>query len=186
MKRRLSIALGILALAAALPVATSTPVFANLVQAGEALVQNVLQPKVKLVLNAQKQVITQDAEGNDVIAWETLEGQAAVQPGDVIRYILSSENAGDKPAQSLVATQPIPDKTAYVADSARANGAELTYSIDGGQTFSAQPMIAVTLPDGTVEQQPAPAEMYSHIRWDYSESLEPMASVRAVYEVVVK
>lgn len=186
MKRKLSIGLGILAAAAIIPVATSTPVLAELAKAGEAIVQNIMRPKVKMVLSAQKQVITTDAEGNDVTSWETLEGTVSVEPGDVIRYSLTSENAGEKPAENLVLTQPVPAQTEYVADSAKANGAALSYSIDGGETFSAQPMISVTLPDGTVEQQPAPAEMYSHVRWDYSETLQPMAAVKAVYEVAVK
>ena len=185
MKRKFSIALGLLA-AAAIPVATGTPVFAELAKAGEAIVQNIMQPKVKMVLSAQKQVITNDAQGNEKISWETMEGEAVVEPGDVIRYSLTSKNAGDKPAESLVLTQPIPSKTAFIKDSAKANGAQLSYSIDGSQSFSAQPMIEVTLPDGRVETQPAPTEMYTHVRWDYSESLQPMAQVKAVYEVAVK
>ncbi len=139
-----------------------------------------------MVLSAQKQVITTDAEGNEVISWETMEGQAEVEPGDVIRYSLTSENAGEKPADNLVLTQPVPAQTQYVADSAKANGATLTYSIDGSKTFSAQPMIEVKVSEDKVEMQPAPAEMYTHVRWDYSESLQPMASVKAVYEVAVK
>lgn len=186
MKRRLSAGLGILAIAAAIPFISSTPVLANLQEAGESLVQTVFQSKVKLVLGAEKQIITVDAEGKEVISWETLEGNVSVQPGDVIRYTLASENAGDKPASDLVVTQPVPDQTAFVADSARANGAALTYSIDGGQTFSSQPMIEETQPDGSVKMVPAPAEMYSHVRWDYGESLAPMATVRAIYEVAVK
>ena len=55
MKRRLSIGLGVLAVAIAVPFASSTPVLANLQQAGETLVQNILQPKVKLVLGGEKQ-----------------------------------------------------------------------------------------------------------------------------------
>lgn len=186
MKRKFSIALGLIAAAAAIPVFTSTPVFAELAQAGETLVQNILQPKVKLVLGVQQKTTTTDAEGNEVVSWKKLEGEAQVQPGDILRYSLNSENSGDKPAKNLVLTQPIPAQTAYVLDSARANGATLTYSIDGGQTYTVKPTIEVTLPDGTVEQQPAPAESYTHVRWDYSESLAPLSSVRAVYEVAVK
>jgi uncharacterized repeat protein (TIGR01451 family) len=186
MKRRLSMGLGILAVAVAVPFTNSTPVLANLQQAGEALVQQILQPQVKLALAAEKQVVTTDAEGKKVISWEALEGKVTVQPGDVIRYTLNSENAGDKPASDLVVTQPIPQRTAFRADSARANGAQLTYSIDAGQTFSAQPLIEETQPDGSVKMVPAPAEMYTHVQWDYSESLQPLATVRATYEVAVK
>ncbi|PZD75344.1 hypothetical protein C1752_00248 [Acaryochloris thomasi RCC1774] len=186
MKRRLSMGLGILAVAIAVPFASSTPVLANLQEAGEALVQQILQPQVKLALSAEKQVITTDAEGNKATAWEAIEGDVTVQPGDVLRYTLNSENAGDKPASNLVVTQPIPQKTAFRADSAKANGAELTYSIDAGQTFSAQPLIEETQPDGSVKMVPAPAEMYTHVQWDYSNSLQPMTTVRATYEVAVK
>ena len=93
---------------------------------------------------------------------------------------------GINPLRSSKINQPIPNQTAYILDSARANGATLTYSIDGGQTYSAQPMLEVTQPDGTVKMEPAPADAYTHVQWDYSESLKPMASVQAVYEVAVQ
>lgn len=186
MKRRLSIGLGVLAVAVAIPFASSTPVLANLQKAGEALVQQILQPKVKMVLSAEKQIVTTDAEGEQKISWEAVEGNVTVRPGDVLRYTLLSENAGDKSAAELTINQPIPNKTAFVLDSARANGAKLTYSIDGGQSYSEKPMVEVTQPDGTVKMEPAPAEAYTHVQWDYSESLKPMASVQAVYEVAVQ
>nr|WP_262561579.1 hypothetical protein [Acaryochloris sp. CCMEE 5410] len=186
MKRRLSIGLGILAVAAAVPFVSGTPVFANLQKAGTELVNKILQPEVKLVLSAEKKVTTTNANGEPEISWEVVEDNVTVRPGDVLRYTLVSENAGDKPASELKINQPIPNQTAYVLDSARANGATLTYSIDGGQTYSAQPMLEVTQPDGTVKMEPAPADAYTHVQWDYSESLKPMASVQAVYEVAVQ
>lgn len=186
MKRRLSIGLGVLAIAAIIPFASTTPVFASLQEAGASIVQNILQPKMKLVLGAEKKVETKDAQGKPVVSWQALEGAAQVQPGDVLRYTLSSENAGDKPASKLVLTQPVPKQTTYVLGSAIANDARLTYSIDGGNTFVAKPMIKVTQPDGTVVEKPAPADLYTHVRWDYSESLKPAAAVKSVYEVAVK
>jgi uncharacterized repeat protein (TIGR01451 family) len=186
MKRRLSLGLGILAVAAAVPFATGTPVLANLQAAGESIAKNIFQPQVKLVLGAEKQITRTNAEGKPEKAWATLEGQVTVQPGDILRYTTVSENAGDKAAADLVVTQPVPERTTYILSSARANGAELTFSIDGGQTFSAQPMVEVTQPDGSVKTEAAPAEAYTHVRWDYSDSLAPMATVRAAYEVAVQ
>ena len=61
-----------------------------------------------------------------------------------------------------------------------------TYSIDNGETFVAQPMVEVQLPDGTVEMQPAPAEAYTHVKWDFSESLDSAAVVSVSHEVTVK
>jgi uncharacterized repeat protein (TIGR01451 family) len=183
--KRFSIALSALALAALVPLATNTPVLANLQQAGEAMVKSVLQPKVQLALGAEKQVKVVDAKGKTQIAWQTLKGQVTVHPGDVVRYTLTGENAGDKPASNLVLTQPVPAQTVYKLKSARANDAKLAFSIDGGKVFSAQPMVKVKLADGKEELQPAPASAYTHVRWDYSQSLAPMAAVRASYEVAV-
>lgn len=183
--KRFSIALSTLALAALVPLATNTPVLANLQQAGEAIVKSVLQPKVQLALGAEKQVKVTDAKGKEKIDWQALKGEVTVHPGDVVRYTLTGGNAGDKPAGNLVLTQPVPAQTTYRLKSARANDAKLTFSIDGGKVFSAQPMVTVKLADGKEELQPAPASAYTHVRWDYSQSLAPMAAVHATYEVAV-
>jgi uncharacterized repeat protein (TIGR01451 family) len=185
MKRRLSIGLSILAVAAAIPFVSGTPVLAELQQAGSSIVKNILAPKVKLNLGAEKQVVSFDAQGKQQITWQALDG-ASVKPGDVLRYTLLSENAGDKPAKELKLTQPVPAQTIFVLDSAKANGAQLTYSIDGGKSFVAKPMVTVKLASGQEVQKPAPASSYTHVRWDYSNSLAPLASVRAAYEVAVK
>lgn len=185
MKRRLSIGLSILAVAAAIPFISGTPVLAQLQQAGSSIVKNILAPKVKLNLGAEKKVTSVDAQGKQQISWKALDG-AAVQPGDVLRYTLVSENAGDKPANSLKLTQPVPAQTLYTVGSAKANGASLSYSINGGKTFVEKPMVTVKLANGEEVQKPAPASSYTHIRWDYSNSLAPLATVRAAYEVAVK
>ncbi|MGD1904863.1 MAG: hypothetical protein ACFB0C_02580, partial [Leptolyngbyaceae cyanobacterium] len=65
-------------------------------------------------------------------------------------------------------------------------GAELVYSIEGGETFVAEPKVEVTLPDGTDEQQPAPAEAYTHERWDFGSTLVAADSIQVAYDVQVK
>lgn len=187
MKHRFPFALGLIASAIALPLIANGPVKASTItDIGTSIAQNVAQPKVKLVLSAQRKIVTNQGQENEAVSWEQLEGNISVQPGEVLRYTLNSQNSGERSAKNLVLTQPIPSQTQYIAESARANGAELTYSIDGGETFSVQPMITVTLPNGKEELQPAPAALYSHIRWNYGNQLKPMSSVRAVYEVAVK
>ena len=186
MKRNLTLGLGALALALAIPFVAETPVLANLQGAGQALAQAILQPKVQLNLSASKQITELDVNGEEKISWLDMGEKAAVVPGDVLRYELTSKNDGEKPAANLVVTQQVPAQTVYVLESAKANGAALTFSIDGGQTFVVEPLVEVTLPDGTVELQPAPAKAYTHIRWDYGESLAPLATVKAVYEVSVQ
>ena len=185
-KKRLLLGLSALALVGAMPFATSQPVLAQLEGVKDAIVEAVLRPEVKLNLSAEKQMVELDKNGQEKISWEALEGKVTVQPGDILRYTVDGSNSGDVEAKGLSITQPVPNQTSYVLASAKTDsGAEVIYSIDGGQSFVAEPMIEVTLPDGTVELQPAPAEMYTHIQWNFGDDLASAQSVKAFYNVKV-
>ncbi|MEM6251352.1 MAG: hypothetical protein AAF821_00390 [Cyanobacteria bacterium P01_D01_bin.156] len=186
-KKRLLLGLGTLALMGAVPFATNQPVMAQLQEVKEAIVQAVIRPEVKLTLGAEKQIVSLDKNGQEKISWEALQGKVTVQPGDVIRYTVDGANSGDVEAQGLSVTQPIPSQTSYILKSAYTDSsADIVYSIDGGASFVAEPMVEVTLPDGTVELQPAPAEMYTHIQWNFGGDLASAQSVKASYNVKVK
>ncbi|MEL7331161.1 MAG: hypothetical protein AAFN12_02875 [Cyanobacteria bacterium J06560_2] len=185
MKRKFMFGLGVAALVVASPFVASTPVFANLQEAGVALAQNILRPEVKLEMGVEKQIITLDAEGKEQTEWTALEGEAAVQPGDVLRYAVASSNDGEVPAKNLSITQPIPEAMTYVIGSEK-GAATPTYSIDKGETFVAEPVVEVTLADGTVEMQPAPADAYTHVKWDFNEDLGSSVAVNVSHEVTVK
>jgi len=186
MKRKFLLGFGIAALVAAAPLAVSTPVFANLQEAGEAIAQQLLQPEVKLVMGAEKEV-TVEENGQTKTSWEKLEGNVTVLPGDVIRYTVESSNEGEMAAKNLVITQPIPEALEFTIGSDKGNGsAATTYSIDGGESFVAEPMVEVTLPDGTVEMKPAPAEAYTHVKWAFNEDLESSVVVDVSLEATVK
>ncbi|MBE9064392.1 DUF11 domain-containing protein [cf. Phormidesmis sp. LEGE 11477] len=187
MKRKFLFGMGIAALAATAPFAMSTPVFANLQEAGTAIVQQLLQPEVKLEMGAEKQVTVLDEDGQPKLAWQALGEKATVQPGDVLRYAVVSSNEGEMAAKNLVITQPIPAAMTYVIGSEKGNtAAAATYSIDNGETFVAEPMVEVKLPNGEVEMQPAPAEAYTHVKWAFNEDLESSVAVNVSHEVVVK
>jgi hypothetical protein len=73
----------------------------------------------------------------------------------------------------------------YEAGSARADKpVRIEYSIDGGKSYAARPMIAV-LEAGRRVQKPAPAESYTHIRWTVSGPLAAGAQVTAGFEAKV-
>ncbi len=187
MKRKFLFGMGIAALAATAPFAMSTPVFANLQEAGTAIVQQLLQPEVKLEMDAEKQVTVLDENGEPKLVWEMLNDKATVQPGDVLRYVVASSNEGEMAAKNLVITQPIPAAMTYVIGSEKGNtAAEATYSIDKGETFVAEPMVEVILPDGSTEMQPAPAEAYTHVKWTFAEDLGNSVVVNVSHEAVVK
>jgi uncharacterized repeat protein (TIGR01451 family) len=187
MKRKFLFGIGIAALAVSAPLTMTTPVFANLQAAGAAIVQQLRQPDVKLVMGAEKQVSVLDENGKPKLVWQQLDGEATVQPGDVLRYGVTSSNEGEMAAKNLVITQPIPERMTFVIGSDKGNtAAKATYSIDKGATFVAEPMVEVTLPDGTVEMQPAPAEAYTHIKWEFNEELASSVVVNVSHEVTVK
>ncbi|MDV3348524.1 hypothetical protein QGP82_07480 [Leptothoe sp. LEGE 181152] len=186
-KKRLFLGLSALALVGTVPFAMNQPVLAQLQDVTDAIVQAVLRPEVKLTLSAAKQVVELNSNGQETISWEALEGKVTVQPNDVLRYTVDGSNSGDVEAKGLSITQPIPAQTVYELRSAEVDGnAEIIYSIDGGESFVAEPMVEVTLPDGTVEEQPAPADMYTHVQWNFSDDLASAQAVKAFYNVKVQ
>lgn len=179
--KRLSI--GVLAAAAVtvLPF-VSQPVMASLQQAGATIAEAIQRPQVQLTLSAEKQVVQADQQ-----VWQPLEGNVTVQPGEVLRYTVTGTNAGKAAAKKLVVTQPVPQQMVYRLDSASNSvAADVVYSIDGGKTFTETPMVEVKLPNGETEMQPAPAEAYTHVRWQFPNNLDPEAQLAASYEVTVR
>ncbi|MBE9008638.1 DUF11 domain-containing protein [Pseudanabaenaceae cyanobacterium LEGE 13415] len=179
------IGLGIAATIAMFPI-DGTPAAARLFDQGLSIAQAINQPKVELKLIAKQRVIQKDTQGKEQVSWNVLTKDTMVQKGTVLRFQVVAKNAGDRPAQKLVVTQPIPRGTTYAANSATANGAELTYSTDGGKTFTANPMLQVALPDGRTEMKPAPVESYSHVRWTFEKAIAPKNTLEVTYDVSVR
>jgi uncharacterized repeat protein (TIGR01451 family) len=187
MNRVKLLSIGVIASIATFVVVVDTPVSAGLFRAKDAIAQAFQGPDVKLDMVVAKRVITKDAQGKEAVSWEDLKNKAVVMPGDSLRYTVSSQNAGDRTAEDLVISQPIPTRTTYELASANSNSnAEITYSIDNGQTYTEKPTIEVTLPNGQVEKRPAPAEAYTHIKWKIGKSIDPKAGLVAMYEVKVR
>lgn len=183
--KRWFIGLSALALVSSAPLIGGEPVRAQISQVKDVIVENIFRPEIKLALSADKQVIQLDAQGQQKVFWQELEGRVTVQPGDIIRYTVDGSNSGDVDAANLQITQPIPDKTIYEIGSAE-GVSQITYSIDNGQSFVSEPMLEVTLSDGTIELQPAPAEAYTHVKWSFDSSLASAEAVKVSYNVIVR
>ncbi|MBW4688803.1 MAG: hypothetical protein KME40_27890 [Komarekiella atlantica HA4396-MV6] len=185
---RVSIAgIGAIALITTVPFVSQIPGVAAFWQSGSAIAQNLkVQPQLQLRLEAQKQVVAKDQQGQLKISWQSLSGQAVVQPKDVLRYTLIGENKSDRQLKNLTLNQPIPQGMLYVLKSANiTNNAKITYSIDGGRSFVENPTIRVTLPNGKVETKPAPASIYTHIRL-LVPSVAAKTTVKATYQTQVR
>lgn len=141
-----------------------------------------------LLLSVEKQTIQTDAQGKEVRGWQAIPGNnVAAAPGQMLRFTLKAENTGDRPAKKLMLAQPIPPGTSYVLNTATAQSpVRIVYSIDGGKTFVAKPTVKVSLPDGKTEVRPAPAEVYTHVRWFFDQALLPKTSSKVFYQVKLK
>ena len=109
-----------------------------------------------------------------------------VLPGDTVRYHLLFTNVSAGAVHGIVLDNPIPAGLHYEAGSAKSDRGDVAvlFSIDGGKSFSAAPMIDVVV-DGRHEQHAAPAEMYTNVRWTVRGDVPKGAQVRAEYDALV-
>jgi len=107
-----------------------------------------------------------------------------VVPGDEVIYTLMVRNTGAAAVASPMVTQPVPEHTLYVADSAVGPGAEVSYSVDGGRTFDRVENLTVQGADG--HTRPALAADVTHIRWQLKNSLKSNSVAFVRFRAVVK
>ena len=177
---------GTVGLAVMLPLFNNLPAVAGIPNPVSIIAQADEQPQVILNLAVAKKNIEATVDGKKQVNWQQLEDGTAVAPGDVLRYTITGENTGESAAKNLAVTQPILAQMTYKPNSATSkDNADITYSIDGGETFVAKPTINITLEDGTVTKRPAPPEAYTHIRWQFP-TVTPEQGATAMYEVRVQ
>jgi uncharacterized repeat protein (TIGR01451 family) len=137
----------------------------------------IARPEVKIQLSA---AVERDS------ALVPLDKATVVNPGEILDWTIVSENSGNGAAHDYKAVGHIPVGTTFVSDSAKAEGAKAAFSIDNGKSYSAQPMIEVKQADGSVKQVPAPASMYTEIRYEWADPLAQGGKLSASYKVRVK
>lgn len=116
-----------------------------------------------------------------------VEKSAGVKSGEILDWTITSANEGNASASDYKAVGKIPTGTQFVAGSASADqAATVTYSIDNGKSFSARPTIEEKQPDGTTKQVPAPASMYTQIRYEWANPLVQGGKLNASYKVRLK
>ena len=115
-----------------------------------------------------------------------LDKATVVKPGEVLTWTIDAVNSGNAPAREYQAVAHIPRGTEFVSDSAQVEGAKAVFSIDGGKSFSPQPMIEQKDTDGSVKRVAAPVSMYTNIRYEWTNPLVEGGKVSASYKVRVK
>ncbi len=141
------------------------------------MLANAGRPDVKMQLSA---AVERDS------ALVPLDKASVVNPGEILDWTITSENSGNGAALQYKTVGHIPRGTTFVADSAKADGAQTVYSIDNGKSYAAQPMIEVKQADGSVKHVPAPVSMYTEIRYEWADALAQGGKLSASYKVRVK
>ncbi len=142
------------------------------------------QPRVDLKLTVYRRLSVESQTSETELEWQLLASEARVLPGDILRYQLAGKNNGSRPIDSLVLTQPIPSEMTYILNSAK-GGSNITFSIDNGVTFTANPTITNVDENGQLVKSAAPPESYTHVRWNCG-FLAPGAEFIGSFEVKVK
>jgi uncharacterized repeat protein (TIGR01451 family) len=113
-----------------------------------------------------------------------VEEATLVKTGEIIDWNITSINEGNAPAREYKAIGAIPSGMQLIAGSVSADGtASVTYSIDNGKSFLAEPTIDEKQADGSVKRVPAPVSMYTQIRYEWTDPLNQGARLNASYRV---
>lgn len=195
MKKLMFGSLSLVATLVALPIASinilpaiANSSFSNQQQNNLRVVQAQQQP-VALLLTAEIKKLSRDENGNEKISWNQLPPSSQVMPGSILRYTVTAENNTSRNMRNLAVTQPVPDGMVYIMQSATkasAANASVDFSIDGGKSFSLKPVVKVRGRDGKIEERPAPTDAYTHVRWNFGETLPANSRVQVSYQVRVK
>lgn len=117
----------------------------------------------------------------------SLEQAKVVKPNEVLHWTIYSKNEGDGEAKQYKAVGKIPQGTVYIMNSSKAEDAAVAkFSIDGGQNFSEKPLIEEKQADGSVREVPAPVEMFTDVRFEWSNPIGSNEERKAFYDVRVK
>ncbi len=137
--------------------------------------------QVEISTTAEIEIVEVQADGREVVR---LESPSRVIPGTEVIYTITAKNTGAQPADSVVVTNPVPLQTRYVEGSASGANTDITFSVDGGQSWGVAQSLTVI--DANGEERAATADDYTHVRWTLQTGLAPDQQVPVWYRAQVK
>jgi uncharacterized repeat protein (TIGR01451 family) len=171
----MSTALALLWLAAATAADTATATAADTATAAQVATDPL---EVRAIAEVESKSL---ANGREVVK---LLPADRVVPGDRVIYTLEVRNTGATIVESPIVTHAVPEHMSYVADSAVGPGAEVTFSVDGGQSFGRSESLMVKGQDG--QPRRALAADYTDIRWQLKNSLKANSVAFVRFRALVK
>ncbi|MFC4292225.1 hypothetical protein ACFOWX_07335 [Sphingorhabdus arenilitoris] len=109
-----------------------------------------------------------------------LEEPKLVTPGDNLVFVVKFKNAGVKPAEKFVVTNPLPKAVAF---NGTADGLE-TVSIDGGKSWGFLSNLRVEDAEG--KSRPALMADVTHIRWNLNQPLPAGSGGKLIFRGIVR
>lgn len=128
----------------------------------------------------EKEVVTKSADGSVSITRTVPE---TVIPGEEVIYSLKFANDSEEAAEAVVLVMPVPDEVSYIEGSVDGEGASVTFSADGGQTYVARGRLTVA--EGGAAR-PARSDEITHIKWTLSAALGADEKGNVSYRAILK
>lgn len=93
-----------------------------------------------------------------------------VEPGSEVVYEVGYSNTGSEPMQVII-TNPMPEDLVYQSYAARAVGAQIQVSVDGGRSFG--PLEQQRARSDSGAPRAATARDITHVRWTTARPVKP-------------
>jgi uncharacterized repeat protein (TIGR01451 family) len=124
--------------------------------------------------SSKKPTVTESAVDTITIATPAITvvksvDRATARPGDLLTYSIAYTGGGSASSFAVTVTDAVPAEVVYVAGSATGAGTTITYSHDGGTTYT-----------------PSDAAPVTHIRWSRTSPLAPGGSGTAAFRAAVR
>lgn len=136
---------------------------------------------VQTTLVAEVREIGETSDGRRT---QRLVPAVVINQGQVVYYTVQIRNPTSVPVRDVVVIQRIPANTTYVRDSAAGPSADITYSVDGGQSF--WPEAELVVAKAATDARKAEPQDYTHIRWQLRNALAPGAVALARFQAVFR
>ena len=135
--------------------------------------------KIKLTREQKSYKVIYD----EVTGLESLEEVVdTCEVGDTIEINVTYRNDGDEKSKKFIILGAIPEGSEYIEGTAIAS-VPVMFSIDGGKSYNLPPIEYPVIEHGSSYNKIATPDMYTHIRWDFIDSLMPGQSVTVRYRV---
>lgn len=131
---------------------------------------------LKSTAEVEQEVLNEKGEKS-----KTLVPAGKVIPGTEVVWTVTANNVCKQPSDKVRIDNPVPEHMTLVPGSVIGPGSDITYSVDGKAYAPAGKLTVIE--NGAT--RPARAEEYKHIRWEFTNSLQPGASAFGRFRAVL-